>query len=142
MLARRSGPQAGIPDPTQGSRSATGGQHEWTLRGPRKFRFRVHRLREGERGRGRRRKKPGTSDYFKPHWEIDSRETDRLEDFFDKSQSSEATFPGGNGIKLRLFLDKKSNFEKYEMPYIQLFFTLKFVEIFCMGCIFVYIFGA
>lgn len=46
MLARRPRPQAGVPDPAQGSRSAAGGQHERALCGPRELRLRVHRLRE------------------------------------------------------------------------------------------------
>jgi len=46
MLARRSRSQAGVPDPTQGSRPTTGGQHERALCRPWELRFRVHRLRE------------------------------------------------------------------------------------------------
>lgn len=48
MLARRSRPQAGVPDPAQGPRAAAGGQHERALRGPRELRLRVHRLRSAE----------------------------------------------------------------------------------------------
>lgn len=47
MLARRSRPPAGVPDPTQGPRPAAGGQHERALRGPRELRLRVHRLSGG-----------------------------------------------------------------------------------------------
>lgn len=50
MLARRSRPQTGISDLTQGSRPAAGGQHERTLRGPRELCFRVHRLRRKKAG--------------------------------------------------------------------------------------------
>lgn len=50
MLARRSRPQAGVPDLTQGSRPAAGGQHERALRGPRELRLRVHRLSEADEG--------------------------------------------------------------------------------------------
>lgn len=46
MLAGRSWSQAGVPDLTQGSCSAAGGQHERTLRGPRELCLRVHWLKE------------------------------------------------------------------------------------------------
>lgn len=54
MLARRSRPQAGISDPTQGPRPTAGGQYEWPLRGSWEFRFRVHRLmyRQAKRNGG------------------------------------------------------------------------------------------
>lgn len=44
VLARRSRPEAGIPNAEKGSGPASRGQYERTLRGPREFRIRMHRL--------------------------------------------------------------------------------------------------
>lgn len=44
VLARRSGQEAGIPNVEKGSGPASRGQYERTLRGPREFRIRMHRL--------------------------------------------------------------------------------------------------
>lgn len=44
VLARRSRQEAGIPDAEKGSGPASRGQYERTLRGPREFCIRMHRL--------------------------------------------------------------------------------------------------
>lgn len=44
VLARRSRQEAGIPDVEKGSGPASRGQYERTLRGPREFCIRMHRL--------------------------------------------------------------------------------------------------